>query len=278
MRAGTSRDHKEGEQMSQQMSQEERALRATLRAYAAGEVDTQAGWEAVAPRLTSAGAGSATQVRRPGPLAGVSRGVLVAAAVVALVVALAGAGVGTAYWGGLFGGPKAQLIGDERLYTTIGQSQTIGGVTVTIDKVYADPSDTYIAFNFTMPDAMAKNYTSVIANKFTITDAAGNEARGSGYVCEPLWHDQIFYHDGVERCLMDLGPFQPAAEATTLTLKVEIGELWLFRAADHERDFLTGPWRFSFSLPFHQQSLGPGGPYAEPTTRTPDARPATKTP
>jgi hypothetical protein len=278
MRAGTSRDHKAGEQMSQQMSQEERALRATLRAYAAGEVDTQAGWEAVAPRLTSAGAGSATQVRRKGPLAGVSRGVLVAAAVVALVVALAGAGVGGAYWGGLFGGPKAQFIGDERLYTTLGQSQTHGGVTVTIDKVYADPGNTFVVLTFTMPDSQASRYFNVIANNVTITDAAGNEARGLNTTCEPLSHDTNFHRDGVQHCLMDLTAFQPPAGASSLNLNVEIGELWLLRTEDHQRDILTGPWRFSFSLPFHQQSLGPGGPYAEPATRTPDASPATKTP
>jgi hypothetical protein len=89
----------------------ELTLRATLHAHAAEMVDTAAAWESVAPRLATSGA-VVTRPRRFGPLAGVSRGLLVAAAL-ALVVALAGAGVGAAYWGSIYGGPKAQLIGDE---------------------------------------------------------------------------------------------------------------------------------------------------------------------
>jgi len=278
MRADTSRDHKTSEQMSQQTSQEEHALRAALRAYAAGEVDTQAGWEAVAPRLTSAGVGSATQVRRRGPLAGVSRGVLVAAAVVALVVALAGAGVGAAYWGGIFSGPKTQLLIDEQLFTTIGQRQTVDGVTVDIDKAYADLGSTTIILTITAPYNRGGRYSNVIANHITITDDAGNEGLFPGYACESFKHDSLFHHDSVERCLIDTSPFQPPAGTTALTLHVEIGELWLFRATDHEREILTGPWRFAFSLPFHHQNLGPAAPVLEPATRTPDANPATKTP
>jgi Domain of unknown function (DUF4179) len=278
MRAGTSRDYKASEQMSQQTSQEEHALRATLRAYAAGEVDTQVGWEAVAPRLTLAGAGNTARGWRRGPLAGVSRGVLVAAAVVALVVALAGAGVGAAYWGGLFGGPKAQLIGDKQLYTEIGQRQAIDGVTVSIDQAYADPGNIYLAISFVMPHDLGSQYSQVIVNRVTIAGDAGNEVQGLIMTCEPFWHDLIFHRDSVQHCMMNAGPLQPTTGTTTLNLSVEIGEVWLFRTADHERDILTGPWHFTFSLPFHQQSLGPGGPYAEPATRTPDANPATKTP
>ena len=205
-----------------------------------------------------------------------SRGLLVAASL-AIVVALAGAGVGAAYWGGIFGGPKAQLIGDERLYTTIGQSQTHGGVTVTVDKAYADPGNTYIAVTFTMPDSQASRYSNVIANSVGITDTDGNEAHGLNYVCEPLWHDALFHRDGVQHCLMDLSAFQPPAGATSLNLNVEIGELWLFRTTDGQRDILTGPWSFNFSLPFYQQNLGPGGPYAQPGTTTPST-PGTKKP
>jgi hypothetical protein len=249
-------------------SREEMALRATLQAHASETIDIDVAWEAVASRLAEAHGAAPPRRWRAGSLAHVGRGVLVAAALVALVVALAGAGVGVAYWGGLFGGPKAKLIGDESLYTTIDRRQTVGDVTVRIDKAYADPDDTYVAFSFTMPYDMASRYTRVIANHMEITDAAGNEGRSSSYSCEPLAHDPIFHRDGVEHCLIDLGPFHPAAGVSSLSLKVEIGELWLFRVSDGEREFLAGPWRFDFSLPFHQQSLGPGGPYADPT-RTP---------
>jgi hypothetical protein len=257
-------------------SGDERALRATLRAHAGEMVDTDGGWEEVAPRLAASGAGM-IRPRRMGPLAGMSRGALIAAASLALVVALAGAGVGAAYWGGLFGGPKAQLIGDGQLYSTIGQSQTHGGVTVSVDKAYADPGNTYIAVTLTLPDNQASRYSNVFANSVSITDGAGNEAGGLNYVCEPLWHDPLFHRDGVQHCLMDLSAFQPPAGASSLTLSVKIGELWLARTAGGQRDILTGPWSFTFSLPFHQQSLGPGGPYAQPGTTTPST-PGTKKP
>jgi hypothetical protein len=255
-------------------SRDELALHATLHAHAGEMIDTDTAWEAVAPRL-QASAAVVSQRRKAGPFTAVNRGLLVAASL-AIVVALAGAGVGAAYWGGLFGGPKAQLIGDERLYTGIGQRQTIGGVTVSIDQAYADPGNTYIAVTFTMPDSQASHYSSVIANHVTITDGAGNEARGLNYVCEPLWHDTLFRRDGVQHCLMDLSAFQPPAGAVSLNLHVEIGELWLFHTTDGQRDILAGPWSFTFSLPFHQQSLGTGGPYAQPGTTTPSTPGAKK--
>jgi hypothetical protein len=215
--------------------------------------------------------------RHSRPLGGVSRGVMITVAVVVLVVALAGAGVGAAYWGGLFGGPKAKLIGNQQLYSEIGQSQMHGGVTVSIDNAYADPGNIYIAVTFTMRDDQASRYGNVIANSVTVADGAGNEARGLNLICEPLWHDAVFHRDGVEHCLMDVGALQPPAGAASLTLGVEIGEIWLFPTTDHQPDIVTGPWSFTFSLPFHQQSLGPGGPYVQPGTTTPST-PGTKKP
>jgi hypothetical protein len=257
-------------------SRDEWALRATLQAHASETVDTDAAWDTVAPRLAASDVVVSRQ-RRAGRFAGVSRGALVAAACLALVVALAGAGVGAAYWGGLFGGPKAQLIGDKHLYTEIGQRQAIDSVTVSIDQAYADPGNIYLAVSFTMPHDLGSRYSQVIVNRVTIADAAGNEIEGLIMTCEPFWHDAVFHRDGVEHCMMNAGPLQPAAGATTLNLRVEMGEVWLLRTADHQRDILTGPWQFSFSLPFHQQSLGSGGPYAVPGTTTP-SDPGTKKP
>jgi hypothetical protein len=255
-------------------SREELALRTTLLAHADGMVDTDAAWEAVAPRL-AATAAVVSQRRKVGPFAAVSRGLLVAASL-AIVVALAGAGVGAAYWGGIFGGPKAQLIGDKQLYTEIGQRQTIGGVAVSIDQAYADPGNIYLAVSFVMPHDLGSHYTQVIVNRVTIADA-GNETQGLIMTCEPFWHDAVFHRDSVQHCMMNAGPLEPAAGATTLNLHVEIGEVWLFHTADHQRDILTGPWSFNFSLPFHQRNLGPGGPYAQPGTTTPST-PGTKKP
>ena len=254
-------------------SRDEMALRATLYAHASEMVDADTAWELVAPRLAASGA-TVSQRRKTRLFAGVSRGLLVAASL-AIVVALAGAGVGAAYWGGLFGGPKAQLIGDERLYSTIGQSQTRDGLTVTIDQAYADPGNTYIAVTFTMPDAKAAKYSYVVPNHVNITDASGNQTNGMNIMCDALWHDAFFHRDGVEHCLIDLGPFQ--STAGQLSLRVEFGEILLLLPHDTPIETQPGPWNFSFSLPFHQQSLGPGGPYAEPGTTTPST-PGTKKP
>lgn len=256
-------------------SRDELALRATLHARSSETVDTDAAWEAVAPRLAASSV-VVSQRRKAGPFAAVSRGLLVAASL-AIVVALAGAGVGAAYWGGLFGGPKAQLIGDKQLYTEIGQRQVIDGVTVSIDQAYADPGNIYLAVTFTMPHDMGSRYGQVIVNRATIADTAGQEAKGLNMTCEPLWQDLVFHRDSVQHCMMDAGPLQPAAGAFSLSLNVEIGEIWLFPANGGEREIHPGPLRFQFSLPFHQQSLGPGGPYAQPGTTT-TSTPGTKKP
>jgi hypothetical protein len=248
-------------------SRDELALRATLHARASEMVDTDAAWGVVAPRLATSGAVMSRQ-RRFGPLAGMRRGVLVAASL-ALIVALAGAGAGAGYWGGLFGGPKAQLIGDKQLYTAIGQSQMVDGVMVSIDQAYADPGNIYLAVSFTMPHDLGSRYRQVIVNRTTIADTAGQEASGLNMTCEPLWQDLIFRRDSVQHCMMDAGPLQPAAGATTLTLAVEVGEVWLFPASGGEREIHPGQLRFQFTLPYHQQSLGPGGPYVQPGTTMP---------
>jgi hypothetical protein len=265
-------EREESREESRKESRDEMALRATLPAYAGDMVDTDAAWESVAPRLAKAGARMSPR-RKAGPFAGVSRGLLVAASL-AIVFALAGAGIGAAYWGGVFGGPKAQLIGDERLYTTIGQSQSQDGLTVTIDQAYADPGNTYIAITFTMPDAKAAKYTHVIPNHVNITDASGNQTDGMNIMCEPLWRDAVFHRDGVEHCLIDLGPFHPTGGQ--LSLRLEFGEIMLLSGGD---PYVTqpGPWIFSFTLPFHKQSLGPGGPYVQPAATAP-SNPGTKTP
>jgi hypothetical protein len=251
------------------------ALRATLHTQASEVVDIDIAWEAVAPRL-EAPAAVVSQRRKIGPFAAVSRGLLVAASL-AIVVALAGAGAGAAYWGGLFGGPKAQLIGDKQLYTEIGQRQVVDGVTVSIDQAYADPGNIYLAVSFTMPHDLGSRYRGVIVNRTTIADAAGQEAKGLNMTCDPFWHDALFHRDSVQHCMMDAGPLQPAVGATTLTLTVEIGEVWLFPTNGGEREIHPGPLHFQFTLPYHQQSLGPGGPYLQPGPTTPST-PGTKKP
>src|SRR5690242_2368187 len=107
----------------------ERLLRAALAAHAPRVVDAADAWLIVRDRLpldanlAPTTEGAARSSSRPSLL----RRALLTAGIAAVLLALVGAGVGAAYWGGLFGGPKAQLIGDAGLYTAVGQSKTIGG-------------------------------------------------------------------------------------------------------------------------------------------------------
>jgi hypothetical protein len=258
-------------------TQHERMVRATLHEYAPADVDADAAWAAIVPRLASDRmlglAASAMRAETkpqghavlaiPGGGRKAPRGrhlLLIAATVSVIALLLAGAGIGTAYWGGLFGGDKGQRIANDGLYTTIGQSQTVGDVTVTIDKVYADPGTTYIGLTIRVPASTASHYDHAILNHLDVTTAGGQGVAGLTESCEPLPRD-----GGAEHCLIDAGPLSPNADAAHLTLTVEIGEVWLMRPDVHDPDVRTGPWRFTFTLPFHQRSLGPGGPYAQPS-------------
>lgn len=257
----------------QNESQEERLLRAALRDHAPADVDSEGTWASVASRLHLARAATPTAAptsagvpavlfpgaQRPGtgrtgrPIRW-RYVVLVAAAVVALVLALAGATLGTPYWGGIFGGDKGQLIGDERLYTAINQSQTVGDVTITIDKVYADPADTYLAVLIQVPQSVARQYNNAVLNHFDVTNASGYETSGATESCEAMPHD-----GSAEHCLIDTGPFDPGVGVADITLHVQIGEVWLMRPNVHDPDVRPGPWSFTFTFPFHRPSVGTGG-------------------
>ena len=251
-------------QVSEQTeTQQEQLLRATLHAHAPAELDAENAWTAIAQRLTfSVDAPVSRSSHRRARLTSLGRTprvVLIAAALGAVILVLAGAGLRAAYWGGLFGGDKAGLVGNAQLYTTVHQSQTIGEVTVTIEQVYADPGNTYIAMLIHVPQSVAQRYNNATLNHFDVTNASGQETTGANLICDPLPHD-----GSAEHCLIDSGPFPPNADGKHLTLVVDIGEVWLLRTGVHDPDVRTGPWHFTFTIPFHQRSLGSGGPYAQP--------------
>jgi hypothetical protein len=247
----------------QNETRQERLLRAALREHAPAEIDVEGAWATVAARVSVTRGARAGRAGRPRSgvtaLMSTQRALLIAA-VMAIVLLLAGAGLGAAYWGGIFGGEKAGLIGDEQLYTTINQSQTVGDVTITIDKVYADPGNTYISIMIRVPQSVARQYNTAVLNHFGVSDASGQDSIGANLTCDPLPHD-----GSAEHCMIDYGPFQPNADGAHVTLTVEVGEVWLLRPNVHDPDVRSGPWRFTFTLPFHQPSLGPGGPYAQPS-------------
>jgi hypothetical protein len=206
------------------------------------------------------GAAQATTRSRPSLV----RRALLTAGIAAVLIALVGAGVSAAYWGGLFGGPKAQLIGDASLYTVVGQSKTIAGVTVSVDQAYADPGNTFIAVTLSVPEPQAQRYGTVILNQVSIHDSAGHETDGLNIMCEPLARADLLQGGGIEHCMLDAGPLPTPAGAGPVSVTVEVGEAWLFSRNDGQRTVVSGPWTYQFSLPWHSKSLGPGGPYAQP--------------
>jgi hypothetical protein len=260
------------EEMLPQRSEpeDEPALRAALAAHAPVVVPVDDAWLTVKPRLmldaTSMREDQALEMaptrqsaRRPW-----WRRAALTAGIAAILVALMGAGVGAAYWGGLLGGPKARLIGDASLYTTIGQSQTIGGVTLSVDQAYADPGNTYIAVTFRVTEPLAERYGTVILNHVTIRDASGREANGLNVMCEGMGRADLLQGGGIEHCMLDSGPLPAPAGTGPLAVTVEVGEVWLLAKQSGQRTVLSGPWSYQFALPWHQQSLGPGGPYTQP--------------
>jgi hypothetical protein len=250
--------------------EEEQALRASFARHAPTMVDTVSAWSTVRAQLpldTQATDEVIAVVPRPPRLAPRHprlRAALMAAGIAAVLIALMGAGVGAAYWGGLFGGPKAQLIGNADLYTAIGQSKTIDGVTITVDQAYADPGNTYIAVTARVSDTLAQRYGYVILNHVSVSEASGSESNGLNVICEPLGRTSLFDGASIEHCMLDAGALHPSAGLSPLSVKVEVGEVWLLAKGSAQRDIRTGPWTFQFKLPWHQQSLGTGGPYAQP--------------
>jgi hypothetical protein len=260
------------EEMLPQLAEldEERALRTALAAHAPGEVSTQDAWVAVRAHLAldadpARAVGSAPPITmRPRTRPTLLRRASLTAGVAAILIALMGAGFGAAYWGGLLGGPKAQLIGDSSLYTTIGQSKTIDGVTLSVDQAYADPGNTFIAVTFRVSEPLAERFGTVILNRVSIRDASGRETDGLNLMCEPLARADLLNGGGIEYCMLDAGPLSAPTGAGPINVTVEVGEVWLLAKGSGQSTVRPGPWTYEFPLPWHPKSLGPGGPYAQP--------------
>jgi hypothetical protein len=248
---------------------EEQALRAALAAHAPIELPIADAWVAVRSRLALSAApaagGQASAPVAPQPRARWSplRAALLASGVAAVLIALMGAGVAAAYWGGLFGGAKAQLIGNANFYTTIGQSRTVDGVTLSVDQAYADPGNTYIAITVRTSPVVAERYGHVILNHITVRDGDG-EATGLNISCEAMGRADLLKGGGIEHCMLDAGALPAPAGVGPVNVTIEVGEVWLFVKDGGQRTIYQGPWTYQFTLPWHAQSLGPGGPYAQP--------------
>ena len=247
-------------------SAEEALLRATLAERAEFDVESERDWGMVAPhlRFETAPAREASIHARKTPVSWVysafprlwPRSWLSAAMLAATCVALMGIGFATFEWAGPFVGQKLGLIGEQRLYTAINQARDDAGVTIVVDKAYADPGNVYIAFRIQPDHAVAGSFSLAT---FSLTDQYGEEG-GSGNIQCAERTDSI----ASQVCVFDSSPFHPPSRASSLTLTLDVQALYRVSSnGDSQR--IEGSWRFVFAVPFHTKSLGPGGPYAEPT-------------
>jgi hypothetical protein len=250
-------------------------LRATLREHAPEAVEVETAWAAVSAQLA--------QIRQELPAVSDApdlrtrpsdarrqlwRGALPkVAAMLVVAVLLMGAGYGGGHylWGWPFGGQKLQLIGNQHLYTTIGQRQTENGITITVDKAYADADDTFIAFQVDMSSQVTKHYDRIIVASYDLHDQYADSPQTASTQCTPP-------SNGTQACLMDVAPFHLSGGASELTITFDITKLYLLKDGESTTTELTGHWQFQFTLPYHQKSLGPGGSTSQPSPLPTDAQ------
>ncbi|MEO7003033.1 MAG: DUF4179 domain-containing protein [Ktedonobacterales bacterium] len=258
-------------------------VRGALAEHAASPaVDTDAAWAAMAPRLaftqtpivaTSTKTTTATATSAPvasrrataAPRAQRWRFALVGV-VAALVAGVMLTAAGYFGWAGPFSfGPfsnhEIRQIGENHLYTRIGQTQESVGVALTLDSAYTDAGNTYIAYHVLPTSGATSSYNGFIPDGYSLTDQYGEEPNtGSLTECDAYQSGQPQY------CLLNDGPFHPPTGATQLTISLSIPELLLTKGgANGGSVMLHGSWQFSFTLPFHQKSLGATNPGAQPS-------------
>lgn len=243
-------------------SQDEGLLRATLAEHAPTAVDTAHGWMAIAGQIGAArqnGHGAladATTVRpqwrRPRLPRVFTR--LVAGVAVAAVLMAAGFGIVYSL------SNKGNAIQQRHLYTVVNQRQTDQGVTIVVDRAYADSGSTSVLYYIELAPALAaRGYTSASPLTFDLTSQYGDQGGGGNIICHPGSGAVL------ETCEMDQAPFIVPAGVTELTISFAIYRAVLVRGGDHSfQTVLQGNWSFAFTIPFHRQSLGSGGPYAQP--------------
>jgi hypothetical protein len=253
---------------------EEALMRATLAERAGFEVESERDWRVVASRLRFEPAPARTGLKVekapaswiPGALGRVRpRTWPGAIMLIATCVALMGVGFATFEWAGPFVGQKLGLIGERRLYSTVNQSLNNAGITIKVDKAYADAGNVYIAFRIQPDQAVAGTFTPAT---FSLTDQYGEEGGGGNIQCAARADATA-----PQVCVLDSPPFHPPAGATSLVLTLDVQALYHI-STEGGSQRIAGPWQFMFSVPFHTQSLGPGGPYAEPAGRISPEQPA----
>jgi hypothetical protein len=243
-------------------SRDELAVRATLHAHANEMVDTDAAWEAVAPRLAASGTvvnrqwrGGASVIltRRP-------RRALVAAITAFALLASLGAVAGFAYSQGCFWGGSPFVCSNllqpsgTNYFDKVDQTQELHGVTVTITSAYADRGATLIGYRATMTPELAAQWAGAYPAVMIVRSdsgervgAAGDKTSSAapGGLCDDPARNQ-----GATVCYFHFRPLHPGDTASSISLSVEISQIDLHNGPIDT--LLAGSWRFHFTLPFHQ--------------------------
>jgi hypothetical protein len=246
---------------------DEALLRATLAECAPATVDAEAAWVAVSSRITATAQNESSAKRRgfrllrtgAAPRADSRRPFPKVAAVLAVAVLLMGAGFAGAHffqWSG-----KAQTVDREHLFTVVNQRQSEQGVTIMVNRAYADPGNTYLDYTIQLSSDLVGRYDHTVVASYDLTDgsADGSEAGAGNTQCGTI------SDSGQIDCLLDASPFHEGASVTQITITYTITRLYLQHSGNSDTTELSGHWSFQFTIPFHQPSLGPGGPYAQPS-------------
>jgi hypothetical protein len=245
--------------------QEEATLRATLSERANLEVDSASDWRAITPRLrfeTSERSGHLPRRRRAfGRISGAWRDAWprtwAGAGLAALtLVALVSAGFAAFEWAGPFVGQKLGLIGEQRLYTDVNESRDDAGVTIFVDKAYADPGNVYIAFRMRPDQPVAGSFSP---GSFDLTSQSDRGSNGGANIeCQGRSDPSA-----AQVCVLDSSPLQPDAGGKMVTITLDIHTIYRIPSSGHSQT-IPGDWNFVFTIPFHTRNFGPGGPYAQP--------------
>lgn len=239
-------------------SAEERALREVYLERAPEHVETERAWVAVAQRLApqhvSANLPHRLRLwaRRPsGRRMGWRARLGAAAALVALPLLLMGAGIAKERLMSL--DPGMQRIADESLYQDVNQSQTVGGVTISITAAYADEGRTVFYYHIQLSPELAGQYQRADLGSWNLTTSEGYAQSGNGAIgtCAP-W-------DSTTRsgsCYMIEGPFAAGAAVSHVTLTLDILRVYLLLPAGSSSSVMEGHWRYQFTIPFHHINVG----------------------
>ena len=249
----------------------EQALRTTLQEHAPIMSDSEPDWlmlKAQLPSLTSETPGLRERshqlpewFKQPSTRGWKSMPVVAAIAVLSFLLLGAGVAGGLYFWGGAFGDQGLRVIGDQHLYTDIGQKQVADQVTVTVTKAYADTGRTLVAYDLQIPLSLAQHTRTLLVGSYSLVDSNGEEPQGGDIQCTAFQQNGSPVH-----CLITLGAFHPATGVSHITIIWNITAIYIWSSQGTHHDVLAGPWHFQFTLPFTQANHGSGGPYAQPTS------------